>query len=205
MEPWKARPLGFAIVDEPPSSALAVHHVSVTDDGVSASGLWKLPLERHKADVANLLTHWVPIGTRDGIAATNKVLGKKVVSADLASLVSMCEASESQLQADWSAYQELEPKKRANLKPLAARTWPAVAEDEDAARLLRKLGKAPYPLHTPSDMQDIIAMSRLVMTIADTWFELESERLSRSYLAGAETERKLYPPEWLLTHSPYWP
>ena len=91
METWKAIPLGFAIVDETPASALAVHHVSVTDDGVSASGLWKLPLKGHKADVTNLLTHWVPIGTRDGIAATNRVLGKKVVSADLASLVSMCE------------------------------------------------------------------------------------------------------------------
>jgi len=184
---------------------LAVHHVSVSDDGVSASGLWELPLKGSKSTLTNLLTHWVPIGTRDGIAATNRILGRKVVSADLASLVSACEASEVQLQDHWSAYQGLEPKKRANLKPLAAKTWPAIADDGDAARLLEKLGKSPYAQNTPVEMRDIIAMSRLVMTVADTWFELESERLSRSYLAGTDTTRSLYPPEWIAKHPPYWP
>lgn len=205
MEAWKERPLGFALVDESTSGALLVHHVSVRDeDGICMSGLWEFP-DPDPQIVRDRLTHRIIIGTRDGIARTEKVLGHSIDSADLAGFVTSCENAEVALNQMWLEYRDEEPKKRANLKPLSARTWPAVSEDGDAAKILKRVGRRPYSLGTPKEMRDIIALSQLVAYVIETWYELETDRTSRGYLNQGERERNLYPPEWVAQFPPYWP
>lgn len=204
MDNWKQWPLGFAVADETKNKTLALHHVSISVEGVAATGLWEVDLA-DKELIRTLVTHRIPIGTADGVAVLKKTLGRSTKSADLARFVAACEQAEDDLQASWMEYRDLEPKKRANLVPLAARTWPAVAEDGDAAKILKKVGRQPYSATTPPSMKDIIAMARLVMYVAETWMELESERLSRAYLVGDNPERNLYPPQWLKDHRVYWP
>ena len=152
METWQAKPLGFAIVDETSRGNLAVHHVSILEDGIFASGLWDLPAGIPKKEIQDRITHWIIVGTSDGIAATKKICGETLQSADLSGLVGACEAEEARLQAEWEKYRDFEPKKRSKLKPLAARNWPAVQDDGDAAKLLKKVGRRPYVDQTPPDM-----------------------------------------------------
>lgn len=206
MEAWQEQPLGFAIVDETSKGHLAIHHVSILEEGIFASGLWDLPEATPKKEIQDRITHWIVVGTNDGIAALNKRLGKKVKSADLSGLVAACETEEARLQAEWEQYRDQEPKKRSKLKPLAARNWPAVQDDGDAAKLLKRVGRRPYVEETPRDMRDIIAFSRLITYIMETWYELESERLGRHYLhTDEDDQRELFPPNWLKKHPPYWP
>ena len=115
------------------------------------------------------------------------------------------EDAEQALVETWVAYRDEEPKKRAKLKPLAARTWPAVGEDGDAAKILKRVGRSPYPDSTPTNMRDIIALARLVGYVMETWYDLEAERISRAYLNEGDTTRRLYPPEWLAKYPPFWP
>jgi len=206
VQPWQWNPLGFAIVHETSRGNLAIHHVSILEDGIFASGLWDLPAGTPKKEIQDRITHWIIVGTSDGIAATKKICGETLPSADLSGLVGACEAEEARLQAEWEKYRDLEPKKRSKLKPLAARNWPAVQADGDAAKLLKKVGRRPYVDQTPLDMRDIIAFSRLIIYIMETWYELESERLARHYLhSEQDQDRQLFPPDWLKRHSPYWP
>lgn len=203
---WKNLPLGFALVDESKSGALLVHHVSVSSDGTSFTGMWKFPdPESEPTVVRDRLTHRIVVGTRDGMSRAEKVLGHAVTSANLAGLVAACEEAEQGLVETWEAYRDEEPKKRANLKPLAARTWPAVGEDGDAAKILKRVGKAAYPDSSPRESRDILALARLVSYVIDTWYDLETDRTSRAYLNAGDTTRRLYPPDWLAHFPPYWP
>ena len=205
MEPWHDQPLGFAIADKTSKGTLAVHHVSVMSDGIFASGLWDLPKSTSKSEIQDRITHWIPVGTTDGITALQDRVGKKIKSADLSGLVAACEEEEAQLQRIWDEYRDAEPKKRANLKPLSARSWPAVHEDGDAAKWLKRVGRRPFAPNTPREMRDIIAFSRLIIYIMEVWYDLESERLGRHYLHNKDDERDLFPQEWLKKHRPYWP
>lgn len=205
METWQEQPLGFAIADETSKGKLAIHHVSVMSEGIFASGLWGLSKSSSKTEIQDRITHWIPVGTTDGIAALQDRVGKKFKSADLSELVAACEEEEAQLQREWEKYRDEAPKKRANLKPLSARSWPAVHEDGDAAKWLKRVGRRPYSPNTPPDMRDIIAFSRLVIYIMEVWFDLESEGLGRHYLHKEDDERDLFPREWLKKHRPYWP
>ena len=205
VEAWKERPLAFAPVDESKSGAILVQLVSVREvDGVSMTGLWELSDPDNQA-VRDLLTHRILIGTRDGIDHAEKILGHSIDSADLAGLVAACEEAEATLNDRWLEYRDEEPKKRVSLKPLAARSWPAVTEDGDAAKILKRVGRTPYPSNTHKEMRDIIALSRLVSYVIETWYDLETDRTSRSYLNEGDKERLLYPPEWLAQFQPYWP
>ena len=203
---WKDVPLGFALVDESNAGALIVHHVSVSDEGAKFTGMWEfLDPENQPTVVRDRLTHWIVIGTRDGIDRAEKVMGHIVTSADLAGLVLACEKAEQELVETWEVYRDEEPKKRANLKPLAARTWPSVSEDGDAAKILKRVGKLPFPESTPNDSRDILALARLIAYVIDTWFDLETDRISRAYLNEGDVIRRLYPTEWLTQFPPYWP
>lgn len=205
MEAWKARPLGFALVDESNSGALLVHHVSVRDeDGITMSGLWDFP-DPDPQIVRDRLTHRIIIGTRDGIARTEKILGHSINSADLAGFVTACEEVDEALNNIWREYQNEEPKKRSNLKPLAARSWPPISEDGDAARILKRVGRVPYPSTTPTEVRDVLALANLVKYVVDTWYELETDRISRAYLNQGDTQRRLYPVDWVAKFPPYWP
>lgn len=204
MEEWKSKPLGFALVDENKSGELLIHHVSIRDEGVFFSGLWNLK----DADVEMIqdrLAHWLILGTRDGIAHIEALLGHEIQAANLAELVAACEEADKELNELWLEYREEQPRKRANLKPLAARTWPAVGEDGDAAKILKRVGRSPFPRSTPTDTRDILALANLVSYVIETWYDLETDRLSRKYLQGEEVQRNLYPPDWLSKHGPYWP
>lgn len=204
MQPWQVQPLGFAIVDETRPGVLVVHHVSIDDEHVASTGLWEL-VKPQAERTRNLLTHRIPLGTLDGVRLTEKILGERLRSADLAGLVAACESAEVQLNETWEAYRDEEPKKRANLKPLQARNWPLISSDGDAARILENIGRKPFPSTTPKDMRDILALANLTRYIIETWYELESERISRAYLRGNSEARDLYPPAWLSSNPPYWP
>ncbi len=204
MTDWKLDPLGFAVVDETNLGGLAIHHVSIRDEGVFFTGAWILRGPQPK-EIQDRLSHRIPIGTVDGIKRIEAILGESFHSADLTDLVAACETAEESLNATWREYQSEEPKKRVNLVPLAARTWPAVTEDGDAARILKQIGKQPHPESTPPEMRDVLALARLVGYISETWYELEGERISRAYLNEGDTNRSLYPPAWLKAHPPYWP
>lgn len=205
MEPWQSKPLGFAIADETSKGNLAIHHVSVRDEGVFASGLWDLPGSTPAQEIQALIAHWIPVGTVDGIKVLQDRLGSAITSADLFGLVQTCEHEEAVLRKAWQDYKDEEPRKRVNLKPLATRAWPAVQDDGDAAKILNGLGLRPFDKETPDDMRDVIAFSRLIMYIMEVWYDLESERLGRSYLREEGELRALFPPDWLRKHSPYWP
>lgn len=201
---WKHVPLGFALLDESKKGAVLVHHVSIGANGTSMTGLWDFA-DPEPQVVQDLITHRIVMGTRDGIERAEKVLGRKLKSARLAELVAACEEADEALNAAWLEYRDEEPKKRAHLKPLAARTWPPISEDGDAARILKRAGLVPFPSTTPADTRDIIALSRLVEYVVNTWYDLETDRLSRSYLNEGDTERRLYPPDWLDKYPPFWP
>jgi len=204
MDEWKMKPLGFAIVDEAKSGNLLIHHVSIREEGVFFSGLWNLQGVDPKG-VQDRLTHWLIVGTRDGIAHAETLLGQEIHAADLAGLVAACEEADKSLNETWLEYRDEEPKKRANLKPLAARIWPAVGEDGDAAKILKRVGQSPFPQSTPIETRDILALAKLVAYVIETWYDLETDRLFRKYLNDEEGQRNLYPSEWLSKHHPYWP
>ncbi len=204
MDNWKSKPMGFAIVDESKSGALLIHHVSVRNEGVKKTGLWKFD-EPQPQDVNGRLAHWIVIGTKVGIEKTQQVLGEQFRSADLAGLVAACEETEETLNKTWQDHQDEEPKKRANLTPLAARTWPAISEDGDAAKILERVGKIPFPPSAPKEMRDILALANLVSYVIETWHDLETDRTSRDYLNDGDKERRLYPKSWAETCPPYWP
>lgn len=205
-KPQQQLPLGFAVVDETTKRHLAIHHVSILEEGILASGLWDLPIETPRSEIQDRITGWIVVGTNDGIAALNERLGQEVKSADLSGLVDACETEEARLQAEWEQYRDQEPRKRSKLKPLTARNWPAVQDDGDAARLLKRVGRRPYVAETPRDMRDIIAFSRLIIYIMETWYELEGERLGRHYLhTDDDHHRELFPPQWLKGHPPFCP
>jgi hypothetical protein len=202
VENWRARPLGIAVVDRTGAGALAIHHVAVRDDGIFLSGIWVVE-DSEPGGVNDRLAHWVVTGTRDGLERVRDLLRMDIPAVDLAGLVAACEDAEENLQTSWEEYREAEPRKRANLKPLGARAWPQVAEDGDAASTLVAAGISPYPDSAPEPMRDVLAFTRLVQYVMATWWELETERTSRSYLGGGE--RKLFPTQWLAHHVPYWP
>lgn len=203
MGDWKAVPLGITVVDEASDGSLLIHHVAVREDGIALSGIWQMDTPKPH-QVNDRLTHWIVTGTRDGLAKVSGILGADMALVDLAGLVEACEAAEVELQAQWEQYRDSEPRKRANLKPLAARTWPQISEDGDAATALTAAGISPYPDSTPALMRDLLAHTRLVQHVVTTWWELETERTSRSYLGGG-LGRDLFPPDWLTAHPPYWP
>lgn len=209
MEAWQEKPLGFTLVDETKKGALAVHHVSVSEKdserkGVTLTGAWLLP-DPDPQTVRNLLSHRITVGTIDGIALAERIIREKFGSADLAVLVASCEKVEADLNATWQEYRDAEPKKRENLKPLNAPTWPAIGDDGDAARILKRVGKKPYADGTPTEMRDILSLAYLVRFIMGAWYDLETERISRAYLRGEDESRNLYPPTWLAQHRVYWP
>jgi hypothetical protein len=153
--------------------------------------------------VRDLLTHFIVTGTRDGLDAASGLTGAALSTADLAALVEACESAEAHLRAAWQEYQDAEPRKRANLKPLGARAWPQVAEDGDAAAILTAAGTSPFPESTPAEARDLLARTKLVAKVLGIWWELETERTSRSYLPGGD--RQLFPSAWLAANPPYWP
>jgi len=201
---WKAIPLGLAVVDETNDGGLVVTHVSVGSEGVHASGMWHFP-QPHRQDVLPRLSHWIVVGTRDGIDRTELVLGEAVGSADLAGLVAAAEEAQAGLEATWKDYKDAEPKKREKLAPLSAPTWPRITEDGDAAKFLSRINKMPYPPSTPANMQDSLALTRLVEYLLVCWSELEDERLTRHYLTNGQTVRQLLPEAWLETNPVWWP
>lgn len=204
MEDWKSQPLGFALVDQAKSGNLLIHHVSIREEGVFFTGLWSLNNPDSKI-VQDRLTHWLITGTRDGMAQIEAVLGENIHAANLAGLVTACEKADKSLNEIWQEYRDEEPRKRANLKPLAARTWPMVGEDGEAAKILKRVGRSPFPQSAPNETRDILALANLVSYVIETWYDLETDRLSRKYLQMDEDKRHLYPPEWLNKHRPYWP
>jgi len=204
MTDWKLDPLGFAVVDETQKGDLAIHHVSIRDEGVFYTGAWVLRGPSSK-EIQDRLRHWIPIGTVDGITKIKATIKESFTSANLTTLVTACEAAEDSLNETWREYQNKEPKKRANLVPLGAHTWPSVTKDVDAARILKQIGRQPPPESTPSEMRGVLALARLVGYISETWYELEGERISRAYLNNGDTRRAKYPPTWLKAHPPYWP
>lgn len=199
MSNWKSVPLGLAVVDET-EGGLAIHHV--TTDG-ALTGIWFLPDPTAK-EVADRLAHWIVVGTQDGIKRTEAVLGEPVGSADLAGLVDAAKEALDYLEATWQDYRDAEPKKRANLVPLAAKTWPTIADDGDAAAILSRVGVTPFPESTPADMRDVLALARLVQYLVTMWADLETERTSRPYLHDGTPARPL-PPAWSESNPPWWP
>lgn len=202
VETWKATPLGVAVVDQTATRSLAVHHVAVRDDGIFLSGIWNL-VNPQPVAVQDRLAHWIVTGTRDGLEQARDLIGTDLPAVDLAGLVDACESAEEALQASWQSYRDAAPQKRANLKPLAARSWPQVAEDGDAAAILIAAGIAPYPAGSGELLRDVLASARLVHHVLTTWWELETERTSRAYLGGGD--RQAFPSQWLARHAPYWP
>jgi hypothetical protein len=204
VDTWKTEPLGFALVDETEPGTLAVHHVSVSTEGIGPTGAWLLP-NPDPGTVRSLLTHRVIEGTSDGVILAQALIQEPIAPARLASLVEACERSEAELTAAWLAYRDEQPARRAKLVPLKAPTWPDFTEDGDAATILQRVGKWPYPPGTPAEMRDVMAVSALVTYVLEAWHELETERIARAFLHGGNTERHLYPPEWAAAHPPYWP
>lgn len=204
MDNWKDKPLGIAVVDESKMGTLLIHHVTVGAEGIGLSGIWEL-IDPSPNEVSDRLTHYIIIGTRDGIDRTEQIIGQPIRSADLAGFVAACEAADEALNEAWQEYQDEEPKKRAHLKPLAARSWPAVSEDGDAAKILKRVGRTPHPPTTPTLTRDVLSLANLVKYVIETWYELETDRMSRAYLNQGDTERRLYPTEWLNQFPPYWP
>jgi hypothetical protein len=199
---WYDKPLGIAVVDETLGGAVAIEHVTVTDGGAALSGAWVLP-NPSPAEIDNLLRQWIIVGTRDGIDRVGRELGQSLSSADLRELVSACEAAESSILAAWQTYKDEEPKKRANLVPVGAPTWPRVQEDADAAAILHDLGRVAVPPGCAEDMRDVLALARLVEYVVNAWQELESERLSRPYLAAESPGRATLPTDWLAANPHY--
>jgi hypothetical protein len=203
---WKDFPLGIAVVDESKDGSLLIHHVPIRDTKKETrlSGIWKLsdPTTR---EVNDRISHWIIIGTRDGVERTESVLGHPIETADLAEFVAACEEANEALNDVWQEYQDEEPRKRLNLTPLAARSWPAIGEDGDAARIMKRVGQIPYPPSAPTEMRDILVLANLVKYVADTWYDLETDRISRAYLNRGDIQRRLYPKDWFAKFSPYWP
>jgi hypothetical protein len=105
----------------------------------------------------------------------------------------------------WQAYKEEEPLKRANLVGLEAQSWPNITEDGEAAEILKRVGRAPYSDGTPEGMRDSLALTRLVSYVLNSWWDLETERLSRGYLNEGDKDRRLLPPQWVADNPPWWP
>lgn len=204
MQDWMRRPLGIAVVDETEGGGLAVMHVSVSVDGVTQSGAWHFPSATAE-DLSPRLAHWVVIGTRDGVNQTEELIGEQVATGDLASLVAAAEEAEVELVQAWEAYKEEAPLKRANLVELNARSWPSITEDGEAADILRRVNRQPYSDGTPELMRDSIALTRLVSYVLDSWWNLETERLSRNYLNEGDKARRLLPIQWVADNPPWWP
>lgn len=199
---WDHKPLGIAVVDETIDAALAIEHVTVGDAGAVLSGAWVLP-DPTASDVDTLLRQWIVIGTRDGIDRVSRNLGRPVASADLRDLVAACQSAEATILARWQAYKDEEPKKRANLVPVRAPTWPKVQRNADAVEILRGLGRIAVPPGCAEEMKDVLAPARLVEYVINAWQELESERLSRPYLAASDPRRATLPAAWLTANQPY--
>lgn len=205
MDTWQRESLGFALVDETAAGTLAVHHVSVSEElGVLPTGAWLLP-DPDPGAVRDLLTQRVIDGTSDGVRLAQSITQEQIAPARLSGLVEACEKSERELIEVWESYRDEQPVKRAKLVPLKAPTWPEFTEDGDAATILQRVGKRPYSPDTPVEMRDIIALSNLVRYVVEAWYELETERISRAFLNGGNTERNLYPTDWAAAHPPYWP
>lgn len=199
MADWKSLPLGLAVVDET-AAGLAVHHVTIEG---SLTGIWFMP-EPSRAEVVARLAHWIVVETKDGIHRAEMILGESLGLADLAGLVAAAEESQDALEAVWLDYKEGELKERANLKPLAAPSWPLITEDGDAATILGRIGMQPFPSNTPEEMRDVLALARLVQYLVTLWRDLETERTSRTYLSDGTPPRPL-PPRWQEANPPWWP
>ena len=193
---WMNCPLGIAVVDETPSGDLAVEHVSIKEDGATLSGAWLLQ-EPRPADLNNLLTQWIIIGTRGGIERVSKTLGSEIRGADLRDLVAACVDAEEAIVAAWQTYKDEKPKNRAHLVPVRAPSWPIVHEDGDASDILVSLGRLAVPSGCPDEMHDVLALARLVQYVVDCWQELETDRLSRRYLAALDATRSVLPQSWV--------
>jgi HPt (histidine-containing phosphotransfer) domain-containing protein len=199
---WDDKPLGIAVVDETIGAAVAIEHVTVGEAGANLSGAWVLS-DPNPADLDNLLRQWIIVGTRDGIERICRDLGQSLSSADLRELVSACQEAESAILAAWQTYKDEEPKKRANLVPVGAPAWPRVQDDADAVAIMRDLGRVAVPPGCADEMRDVLALARLVEYVVDAWQELESERLSRPYLAAINPHRAHLPAAWLSANPPY--
>lgn len=205
MNAWQRESLGFALVDETVKGTLAVHHVSVSEEmGVLPTGAWLLP-DPDPGMVRDLLAQRVIEGTSDGVRLAQSLIQDEIAPARLSGLVEACEKSEQELIEAWESYRDEQPVKRAKLVPLKARTWPDFTDDGDAETILNRVGKRPYSPDTPVEMRDVIALSNLVRYVVEAWYDLETERISRAYLNGGNTERNLYPTEWAAAHPPYLP
>ena len=196
---WQSAPLGMAVVDET-AGGLAIHHITIDGD---LTGIWFLPAPS-RAEVIDRLAHWIVVGTKDGIDRTEAILEESVGSADLAGLVAAAEEAQDSLETAWLKYKEGESKKRANLKPLAAPSWPLITADGDAATILGRIGRQPFCDSTPEAMRDVLALARLVQYLVMLWRDLEMERTSRTYVSDGTPPMPL-PPQWVDRNPPWWP
>lgn len=201
---WQQQALGIAVVDQTPAGGLAVEHVGCDQSGAALTGAWLLD-DPTSDQLTAMLSHWVVVGTRDGIQRSSKVLDRDLPSADLRSLVAACQAAEEVIMAAWQQYKDEAPKKRANLVPPNYPSWPEVNEDHDAAQILESLGRPAAPPGTPSEMRDVLALSRLVQYVVNAWQELESERMSRAYLVDLDPTWAVLPRQWAEQNPPFWP
>jgi hypothetical protein len=201
----KQHALGFAVVDETPSGAVAIERVSVGAEQTLLTGAWLLE-DPTRAQVDSLISQWIIVGTRDGIARISKILSQEVRSADLRSLIAACRSAENEIVLQWQAHKDAEPAKRAKLVPLDTPTWPVMGEiHEDATTVLATIRVAATPPGCDPEMRDVLALARLTQYVANAWQGLESDRLSRRYLAVIEPERSRLPASWLRENPCYWP
>lgn len=201
---WKDRALGIATINAVSERQIIIQHVALSLDGATLAGAWHLDDANFSA-IPNLITHWIPVGDKQGLELAAIAVHDPLFGASLVDLVAMGRNSEDSLRVEWENHQGDDPKKREKLVPIKQIGWPEIRDIETPSKALESVGRTPYPTTTPREVRTSLALARLVQYIANCWTELEAERVIRKYLSGSQRKREILPPNWLSSNPPWWP
>ena len=197
-------PLGIAVVTQAGKGFVAINHVKITKESVSTkkiddvewkystnlSGAWKVSLDESRL-ISDLCRNHVVVYDKPipGFADSIFQVG------ELRNYLNSIKSCADLLMKTWEEHVAAEPKKR---KTLVRPALPLLPEFKvkaiDAAEVLESLGKAGSASGTPSEMSGLVAMSRLVMYLASSWVEIETQRTTRKYLELEPKNPRQFPP-----------
>lgn len=198
------KPLGIAVVTQAGKGFAAINHVKITKETVSMkklddvewkyatnlSGAWKVSLAE-SALISDLCRNHVVVYDRPIPEFANLYFQV----GELGNYLNSIKGCADQLMETWEDHVAAEPKKRKTLVRPALPLLPIFnVKAVGAAAVLESLGKAGSTSGTPNEMAELVAMSRLVMYLASSWVEIESQRTTRKYLGLGPRNPRQFPP-----------
>jgi hypothetical protein len=205
----------IALIDFGANDHVSIVAVSVLEEECVLSGAWSY-CDSDSSEIVQLLNERLLIVLGDQTRAKNIL--RNTHSSEVALSEFLMEAGREARNAldtfnsfveqnirDYVAYMAILPAERKLLPKMVKKkltqphfyNWPKEIDLEKAREHLDSIGKLSKIQGTPSEMEIVIAASRLVKLLVDMWRNDEQERNNRVYVDRKEMGLSLLPKVWL--------